>query len=347
MTWSIINIIYRFSKKRIGSELQVKYFFLLVYKREYRGKLASSPRRALAYLIMALYIVTLAWSIYTTIATIYSGLIRGQREVVVLLPGLNITGLDLVYFLLSVFIGVSLHEYLHAKIALRSSVPVKSYGFLLALIVPAAFVEIDEEVFKRVGKTTKIAILSAGVVGNLVLVLLVLAFLVFARPLMISHYGFTVLEVEQNSLAQEYGLRQYDVVLMLNNKYATLEYLRELLSINETIVIEMEVYRDGAGFIRLAIVKPHNITRLGIVVDQAPSRSTLGVIPVWLIVAIMRQVQWLYIVNFSLMYINSIPLFITDGGRIVIDLLGERKGVIVNTMFLALVATMLILNARV
>ncbi|MEM4717220.1 MAG: site-2 protease family protein [Desulfurococcaceae archaeon] len=342
--WVLMNIIHRFtSRGPKGLTVNLRYGVFLVVKKLHESKPGRGLAKIYSYMLIALFAIAFTWSIYTMALSIYSGLIGGVRGVVVLLPGYNIVGEDLLYFILVVFISVSLHELLHAKIALKSGIPVKSYGFVLALLLPAAFVEIDEEAFSKALRKAKIAILAAGVVINLLLAMTTMLII----PLLTSSTGFTLIEVEEGGLAYENGIRAYDVVYRINNAEANISYLRELLSIKETITIEFEIYRSGVGFISLNLVKPGDIDKLGVRIGPAPSKVILGVLPIPLFTSLLKTITWLFIVNFSLMFINTLPLFITDGGRIIREVLGSKLSNIVNYLFLSLLILMLITNAKI
>jgi membrane-associated protease RseP (regulator of RpoE activity) len=342
--WVVVNLVYLLLKRMRSKEtsVQLYYSIVLVVKRGYRG----SPRgggRLLAWVVVAIYACILVYSTYILILLVYAGLFMGAKSTVILVPGLNVTGLDLVYFILAVAIGVSLHEYLHAKIALKTGISVKSYGFLLALILPVAFVEVDEEAFTKARKVVKVAVLSAGVVVNLIIALVSTGIIM----LLVSPTGFMIDDVQFGTPASRAGLQRGDIVYEINGSEATLDVLRSYMSRNESLTLKLSVYRPGVGFIEVLASKEPSERLLGVLVAPAPSKNLLGLLNPLVFISIVKAITWIYIVNYSLAFINTLPLFITDGGRIVREVAGRRIGDIINYATLVALIAALLFTARI
>jgi len=342
--WVVVNLVYLLLKRMRSKEtsVQLYYSIVLVVKRGYRG----SPRgggRLLAWVVVAIYACILVYSTYILILLVYAGLFMGAKSTVILVPGLNVTGLDLVYFILAVAIGVSLHEYLHAKIALKTGISVKSYGFLLALILPVAFVEVDEEAFTKARKVVKVAVLSAGVVVNLIIALVSTGIIM----LLVSPTGFMIDDVQFGTPASRAGLQRGDIVYEINGSAATLDVLRSYMSRNESLTLKLSVYRPGVGFIEVLASKEPSERLLGVLVAPAPSKNLVGLLNPLVFISIVKAITWIYIVNYSLAFINTLPLFITDGGRIVREVAGRRIGDIVNYATLVALIVALLFTARI
>lgn len=346
IAWLAINISASLLKRRFnksGFNIEVKYGVFLVVKKQYTKPPSLREHVAYIYVMSAGYAVALVLTINLLATTIYTSLIRNVRSVVVLLPGLNVTGEDLIYFVLAVAIGAFVHELFHARTSLKTSIPVKSYGAILAFILPIAFVEIDEDVFARAKRRVKVAVLTAGVVANLLLVFIASVLM----QLTVSPVGFTIIGVEENSLAEKSGFSVNDVVYKINGSDATLENLRSCLSLNESTSIVFETYRPRVGFINITVFKQPFEGKLGVLLAPAPSMSLVGVLHPGVFIHLFKMIYWFYIVNFSLVFFNTLPLFITDGGRVAKEILGEKIGNLVNYMGLSLLLLMLTISARI
>ena len=351
IVWVAINVVYLILRRVAGDRVfsvELYYRVLFVVKRERALEPGVCKCRALPYIFIALYTVALAFSVFTLARMLYAGLLVGAREAVVLMPGLNVGGEDLLYFVVAVGVGVVTHEYLHAKLALSSGIPIKSYGFILALIFPGAFVEIDEGVFEKARRHLKLAVLSAGVVANFALALLSTLII----GLLTEPVGFLVVNVVPESPAHRAGLQPGDVVYEINGLEATLATLRELVSRAEAVEIKLLVYRPRVGYILVEVSKNLGERALGVVVFSAPSRSLVNTglydhLPVGLYVMLVKATMWLYIVNYSLTFINSLPLFVTDGAKILKYVAGDRVSKTTSYITLAALVVALMFGAKI
>lgn len=351
IVWIAINTVYLVLRRVTGDRgfnVELYYRVLFIIRRRKTLELGICKCGSLPYVFIALYTVALVFSVFTLARMLYVGLLVGAREAVVLMPGLNIGGEDLLYFVIAVGVGVAIHEYLHAKLALNSGIPIKSYGFILALIFPGAFVEIDEVVFEKARRHLKLAILSAGVVANFALALISTLII----GLLTGPVGFLIVNVVPESPAHRAGLQPGDVVYEINGLEATLVTLRELVSRAEAVEIKLLVYRPRVGYILVEVSKNPGERALGVVVFSAPSRSLVDTglydhLPVGLYVMLVKAVTWLYIVNYSLMFINSLPLFVTDGAKILKYIAGDRVSKTTSYITLAALVVALMFGARI
>ncbi|MEM1873029.1 MAG: site-2 protease family protein, partial [Acidilobaceae archaeon] len=104
-----------------------------------------------------------------------------QRGVVPLLPGVTIPiDVNLVLIAFSVGVAVLVHEVAHALSAVSLGLRVKDSGLILLAFIPAAFVEIDEESYKRASWSAKARVLTAGILGNVLLAIFSLGALALA-----------------------------------------------------------------------------------------------------------------------------------------------------------------------
>jgi len=249
-----------------------------------------------------------------------TGLIGGVGTVQLLVPGINITGVQLVYFIIAVVIAAYVHELLHALTAVAHGLKVKSMGFIILFIIPLAFTEVDEEEISRASVKSKVAVLSAGPSSNYVLAL----FFLLILYMVVSPSGIVVRDVAPNGLAEEYGLKPNDIILKINDEPATpsvlAKYLNNRSALNFTITVL------SSGVVReIHIYKPENVTRLGISYLGKPSDYLIQRIGLENALALQDTVIWLHIVNLGLAVINAAPIFISDGGRIFYEITKNKN----------------------
>ncbi len=331
--WIVLNILYRlytgFFEKH---NLKLYYSFILVYKRSKKLR-SSAIYRRISYIHVALFVLTLTTFYYAMIYSIMVklGFFQGAT-VQLLVPGINITGIQLIYFAIAIIVAAAVHELMHAYTAVSHGLHVKSIGFAVLLVVPIAFTEIDEEELGKAPTRSKIAVLASGPASNY---LLALAFL-FILTLVMSPYGIVVLDVLPNSLAEKYGLKPGDVIVAINDEPLTRSLLAKYLNNKSDVVFRLKIISNGVER-EVEIYKPSNVTRLGIAFSNKPCDQLISLLGLDGALSILFMITWLHIVNLGLAIINAAPIFISDGGRIFYELFRDKRlGHIVNMIGLAI-----------
>ncbi len=331
--WITVNALYEYRRswfERHGFKLY--YGVVLVYKRRTMLRNPGRPVRGVTYAWLALFAYSLVLFYYAMYLSILSrlGLYSENARATVIVPGLTLTGMPLVYFAVAVVIAAAVHELFHAFTAVIHGVPVKGLGFALVAIVPLAFTEIDEEGFKKARLRSRLVVLAAGPASNIILALL----LVPVLSAVMSPTTLAVIDVVHGSLAEHYGIKPYSLILSINGTPATLENLREVFSVNETVNISMEIMEPDGSIRNITVTKPWNTTRLGVYIVSAPKPSLAQRYGVALMIHLSGLLQYSFLVNYSLALINAAPLFITDGGRIVYEWIKKTPAHILNTVTL-------------
>ncbi|MEM5878795.1 MAG: site-2 protease family protein, partial [Candidatus Aenigmatarchaeota archaeon] len=95
------------------------------------------------------------------------------------MPGF-VLGVPFWYWIIAVFVVMFIHEPMHAFLARAEKIDVKSFGLLLFIILPGAFVEPNERQLKRKPLVSKLRVFAAGSFGNIlaagIMILLILGF---------------------------------------------------------------------------------------------------------------------------------------------------------------------------
>jgi len=92
-----------------------------------------------------------------------------------IIPGFTLPWEHVPYLALAIATAVVAHELMHGYAALRHGVRVRSVGvFSVFYIVSGAFVEPDEDSFKKCGLRAKAAILTSGVAANVALAMIIM-----------------------------------------------------------------------------------------------------------------------------------------------------------------------------
>lgn len=221
------------------------------------------------------------------------------------------------HFIAALALAIAVHEAAHAIASRALGVEVRGVGVAVALIVLAAFVELDEEGVRRMGVRDKLRVLLAGSAANMLLFLLVVA----CFTLLFQPGGVLVQRVEPGTPADEAGIARCSVIVALNGSRVldSVDLHRFMAGTrpNQTVVVEL-IEPSGSREVKVLRTASHPLNR---------SRGFLGVLPAdyyalrvgWLPPATLVQVYtftlWLEVLLFSLAVFNMLPISVADGGR--------------------------------
>ena len=259
-----------------------------------------------------------------------------EPGVSLVLPFTNIPGvgyLPFSHWIISLFILAVVHEFCHGVVARAHKVNVKFSGFaffsIFLPIIPAAFVEPDEEKLKKESDVVQYSVFAAGPVINLVLALLLLfAFPYVADPTqstyapfeekLTTYLGFSFDLLNESYPAAQSGLKSGMIITAVNDQ-AMHNYLdfhnfmqtvrpNEMLTITTnngvfTVTTATSPDNQRRGFLGIKPVKNERVMK--------PEYEQYGAFYYWL----RGLLRWLFLLNFFIGLANLMPLGIVDGGR--------------------------------
>jgi membrane-associated protease RseP (regulator of RpoE activity) len=251
-----------------------------------------------------------------------------------ILPGITIGVETFLYLLPGISVAIVAHELMHAATAALNRVKVKGFGFAAVLgIIPIAFVEMDDSELARAPRASRVAIYSAGVAGNMVIAL------ALALVLALLPHSLVILEVEHGSPAYRAGLQPGMILLSINgSEVPSPVEVRRLLE-NSTSAVFTVTY--GGETFTITVYKG-DAPRYGIAVAEVPTPflSSFGVETGFRIAVILRFVRD---VNAAVALINAAPIFITDGARLLAEVLSVRAALALSVISLILLLSALAL----
>ena len=170
--WVIVTLVYRLlNLKKYG--FSFKPFLLIAKSRRVAEKLqavGSANSRAWKVVSSIGVIVSGGLTIFTFYFLATNLLARvarpSQPSLYVIVPGITIGWEVVPYFLVAAAITITIHEVFHAITFGSERVPIKSFGFFLAAILPGGFVEADEEAFKKSKPLSKMRVYASGSFSN-------------------------------------------------------------------------------------------------------------------------------------------------------------------------------------
>ncbi|MEM2916248.1 MAG: site-2 protease family protein [Candidatus Woesearchaeota archaeon] len=265
-----------------------------------------------------------------------------------------------VYWILSIFVIALVHEFCHGIAARIYKVPVKNAGLaflgIFVPLVPAAFVEPDEECLKKQNRFRQLSVFAAGPFSNLVIAGIVFLVVMFvANPVaqsMLILDGVRVTGVDEGSPAALAGIHKDEIITAINGVPTTyLENLSSELAVKkpgDTVTLQTK----NATYTIVLAQNPKNASKshLGVLSRQHAEisgafREKYGEWPVPIILWCFGLLYWLFLLSLGIGLFNLLPIGPIDGGRMLHLALqkvfkqkaSQRVWVFISTVFLLLV----------
>lgn len=327
--WVIVTLVYRLlNLKKYG--FSFKPFLLIAKSRRVAEKLqavGSANSRAWKVVSSIGVIVSGGLTIFTFYFLATNLLARvarpSQPSLYVIVPGITIGWEVVPYFLVAAAITITIHEVFHAITFGSERVPIKSFGFFLAAILPGGFVEADEEAFKKSKPLSKMRVYASGSFSNFLFFLLAIA--LSALTISSSPQGVLVLDTKEGYPAHGV-LKSWDVIVAIDSY--EIRNISDLNAVLSTTVpgteINVTILRDGElTVLRLkTTAHPVNSSRsyLGIgISDYHP--STIPWLRGQAYLHWRSTLDWLAVLSISVAMINMLPIPFLDGSGFVKALL--------------------------
>lgn len=273
----------------------------------------------LGFLGMALITLELVWS---SVKVFIGGAAPGIAPV---LP-VQADGIFFVpfsYWIISIFLLAIAHEFAHGMLSFAHRVPVKSSGFaflcLILPVVPAAFVEPDEEVLNRKSKRAKLAVFAAGPMANMVFALFALGLFFSLSPLLSSAYspvGVEVVTVADGSRAALAGMNVGEIITHVDGERVlnVKEMSSKLESYSSGEVVSLKT-RDSLFSVVLNESKTLGISARPYSVPNSEFAGSYGNWAPPVVKWFSGLLFWLFMLNLGIGLFNLLPLGPLDGGR--------------------------------
>ncbi|KAK2716851.1 hypothetical protein QYM36_007111, partial [Artemia franciscana] len=215
----------------LGFKISTSYFnlFLQKFGQKHKGvikvwfSVGAIISIVLLPLISYLFLITGLQQVKIIVQKYYNeGLEEKPFLLQPVLPGVNIPFGDAIYCLAAIFISSLVHEFGHAVAATSEHLTIDGAGFLVFLIIPAAFVELPSYDLRLLSTFSKIRIFTAGVWNNIVLAVIawiaILCLPIFLCSIYQIDSGVLVTAVLQDSaISGENGLQVMNVIQSVND----------------------------------------------------------------------------------------------------------------------------------
>ena len=260
--------------------------------------------------------------------------------VALLIPGVT-PGIPLYEGIIAIVIIASVHELAHGVLANIEKLPLKSSGALLWGFLPiGAFVEPDEKAFGKLELHKKRRVLIAGSTSNLfffIIFSILLALAGFALNPLVSHAEITA--VAQNGSANG--------ILAAGNAIYSINAIA-VKNLGETQT-QLAKYKEGNKIILSTSTGEKQVVlgkngKMGVEIKNKPLKG--WELPYEAMVFIMQILFLTMLLNFMLAIVNVLPLFLTDGHKLLNEELtywlapstAQKVSVAIGIAMLAIVA---------
>ena len=296
------------------------------------GAVASKAKKTIRFLGYAAAIIGFIGMAVTFALILFSTykLLIGESKTAAspVLPGLPIAGTGLVFPLVTgwivLFTIILIHEFSHGVIAKAHNIKVKNSGIAFFGPILGAFVEPDEKDLSKRKDMVQHSVFAAGAFSNFLTVVLVmlLSFLIInpANNALTAPSG-VVIYSQPGLPAEAAGIKNSSIVTQIDGKNVhTMEEFRSAMQgvspgkkIN--IIASDKKYQIAAasnpddpkqGYLGVWIIKEERSLKN----DTAINRALMSVL-VWL----QEMFGWLAFLSLNIGLINLLPVFITDGAR--------------------------------
>lgn len=354
----------------------IEFKYGLVIRRTKKGKkliyqFAEKHRKKLQILGNVGIIVCIAVSIYgfsTLFISSYNVLFKPeqvQQAFAMVLP--TVTGVEYPgfaigvpfwYWIIGVFAVLMAHEPMHGFLARVEKITIKSFGVLLLIALPGAFVEPDEKQIKKLSMLKKMRIYAAGSFGNFILaaLLAIIIFLCLDPLLFRGAVAYGYLNYTEYNLTEPFpaeNLNMTGTILSIDGmNVEDMKSLQEIMSDKlpgQTILIE-----TTKGEYQLTLTKdPKNETRgyMGIFVgdtkvlrEEYRNDPTLSPI----LHSTTELLVWVLFLNAGIGTANLLPIKPLDGGLMfeeIVKVFFKRKWVDKTVKVVSIFTIILILIA--
>jgi len=235
-----------------------------------------------------------------------------------------------VYWILSIFAIAVLHEFCHGIAARVFKMPVKSAGLaflgVIVPVVPAAFVEPDEQYLQKQSRFRQLSVFAAGPFSNLVSAGMIFLIILFvANPLaqaMLLPNGVRVTDVAEGSPAALAGLDKGEIITAFDNVETA--YVSNLTSLlrekkpGDTVSLQT----NETSYAIALTANPKNASQayLGVFsrqhADVQPAfKEKYGAWSVPIILWLFGLLYWLFLLSLGIGLFNLLPIGPIDGGR--------------------------------
>ncbi len=247
------------------------------------------------------------------------------------------------YWIISIFIIATVHEFAHGVVSNHYKIPVRNSGFafmgIILPVIPAAFVEPDEKILPKKSAWKQLSVFAAGPFSNIVLAFLCLGVMIAViNPIASAAFvndGVSIQSTFEGSAAKQNEMAVGDVITGVDD-YDVFTVEDFTIALEDRQAGEEITLHTKEGSFQIELGEhPSDSERgyLGVSVEGQTSvdegfENRFGGFSVSLITWTSELFFWLVLLNLGIGLFNLLPLGIVDGGRMLyvgLDALVKKK----------------------
>jgi membrane-associated protease RseP (regulator of RpoE activity) len=286
-----------------------------------------------------------------------------QPTVGLAIPGVKIPGSPIYvpfwYGIIALVTVMFSHELSHGIAATIEKIKLKSTGFGLMFVLPLAFVEPDQESYEGAKKISRIRMLAAGCFANIclaVIALLAINFMIY--PLinsMINYDGVIITDVVSNGPSELAGVLNCSKIISINNKSVgnITEFYSAISSLKPNDTASLTTNYSSYNVQLSGNPDNESMAYFGIMVGQDwKFKQELSIFPSFILnipLILASLFMWIANLNFSVGLMNLFPLWITDGGKIALEIIdsvvkNKRNALFISNYLFLFCLSLLLFN---
>ncbi|MHA2075236.1 MAG: site-2 protease family protein [Candidatus Hodarchaeales archaeon] len=268
---------------------------------------------------------------------------NGPIAVTPVIPGITVSFQSLPYFLVAVMIGAIAHEFAHGIAARVENIDLKSTGIFVFLAFFGAFVEPDEKSFNEKSRRSKVRVMAAGALANMIVagIFMLLLIIPLAFPLIISPLyqsepsGALIIETIPDFPASQAGIKAGYAIIAINTSdgFHQIASSLDFHDYSSSSILPSQnltfYFADDVNPISLITVPREDNASKGFIGIRtweyfAPHASSsilfLNLIPYWL----FNTILYVFMINLMFAIMNLLPVPFLDGDKLLTSFLGPR-----------------------
>ncbi|MDD2654905.1 MAG: M50 family metallopeptidase [Candidatus Nanoarchaeia archaeon] len=336
---TIAFLMYKYRKKA-QVEGKVIFLYKLNYGLNFMKKAGEKLKPlwkiigTIGVIVIIYFMLNTTWMFYKNMQDIFIKPETAEKAYIII-PGIQTPGspiyLPFWHGIISLLICMVIHEGAHGIASAAEKIKIKASGVGMFLFIPLAFVEPDTKQMMKSKILSQMRIASAGPLSNIILAFIVLLFIANvvnpAITALVELNGITVEGFVEGAPLQNTGISIGEIILSINDietmNYSAFSYTLSRIAPGTEITINT----DKGNYVLTTAEHPQN-----------SSLSYIGVYPgqnwdykqeysqkygFWLDVFKWFSELLVWLANLSLILgiMNSLPIGIADGGRIMYNLL--------------------------